>query len=160
MSEISWKQNDSSLTAFGRGLTCSCRVRTIANGLREYNQIVYSINGDGSRGVPCQPGLFPVGTWNVYKPIPKTDPYMAPFFIPTDAHAPIEEWTLIDYQDQVQYGMATGHFVEDYGFGLHHSTSATTLGCIKIESEADLRWLVEQIIEAQRTQTVTLEVTA
>jgi hypothetical protein len=47
------------------------------------------------------------------------------------------------------------------GYGLHCSTSRTTLGCIKIIEKEDLLWLVDQISERlNEGKIVEMEVTA
>jgi hypothetical protein len=43
---------------------------------------------------------------------------------------------------------------EDWGYGIHHSTSSTTLGCIKIVKEDDLLWLVGQIKAAWKDNVI------
>jgi hypothetical protein len=78
-----------------------------------------------------QPQFFPVGRWRVTRIDPETDPYMAPFFIATDAHQLVE--------------CLDGTVVEDWGYGIHHSTSRTTWGCLNVLSEDDLRWLVVRV---------------
>ena len=95
------------------------------------------------------PGLFPFGTWIVGVPRPETDPYEEPFFLPTDAHLQVNEWTIIQY-DGTEYGHQTDNKVMDWGYGLHYSTSRTTLGCLKIENRGDLLYLVSNIIDAQK----------
>jgi hypothetical protein len=155
---ILWRMDDAYLTAFGKTIACSCRVRNEINGMRLPNQVVYSERADGELGVPYYPRQFPRGKWNVYHPVPRTDHYMAPYFIPTDAHQLVEEWS-IKQEDGTSYDQKTGRAVEDFGYGLHHSSSPTTLGCIKIESLDDLGWLVKRIqAEMADGRSVELEV--
>jgi hypothetical protein len=75
-----------------------------------------------------QPVPFPSGRWVVTEIWPNDEPYTAPFFIGTNAHQSV---TCFD-----------GSVVEDFGYGIHHSTSQTTWGCLMVPSETDLRWLV------------------
>lgn len=74
-----------------------------------------------------QPQPFPVGNWKVTEIWPNDNPYTAPFFIGTDAYQTVK--------------CLDGSEVEDYGYGIHHSTSATTWGCLNVPVESDLRWL-------------------
>jgi hypothetical protein len=77
-------------------------------------------------------------------PRAKDTPYLAPYFIPTSAHQTIEEWSI----KESMYYEPTGRKLEDYGYGLHYSTSATTLGCVRFGNKADLLLVVNKIVEA------------
>jgi hypothetical protein len=140
MADIVWHSGDAYLTAFGRCIACSCKVRNEINGLRLPHEVVRTEPHD----IPYYPREFPVGTWNVYAPHSKSDQYMAPYFIPTDAWQMVDTWSVVQ-EDGARYGEPTGKQDRDEGYGLHHSVSKTTLGCIKIEYEDDLVWLVLQI---------------
>ena len=150
------------LAVAGHLIDTCCHVRNIENGQRHIDQVVYSENKDGSRGVPYSPMSFPSGLWVVGAPLP-IDPshdvnmYLWPFFIPTDAHQLVDEWDT-DQTDRLHYTKKTGRQVMDWGYGLHFSSSGTTLGCIKIMNEGDLRWLVRQIIDARAAGDVQLSV--
>jgi hypothetical protein len=85
--------------------------------------------------------MFPVGKWPIGKPLPRTAPYTAPFFIPTDAFQMLPVWEIKDGK----YVKATDKLIRDSGYGLHFSTSNTTLGCIKIINRDDLLMLVDDI---------------
>ena len=142
------------LGAFGRILPVSCRVRSLENKQRRMSEVVYSENSDGSRGQPYSPRVFPAGTWNVYAPHSvdlARDPrrYMWPYFIPTDACQLVDVWE-VDQHDTLRYVEKADERVMDYGYGLHFSASQTTLGCLRIDSETDLRWLVAEIDTALR----------
>lgn len=78
-----------------------------------------------------QPQEFPSGKWIVTRVEGNDDPYTAPFFIATNAHQPV---TCLD-----------GSVVEDYGYGIHYSTSPTTWGCLKLATESDARWLASLV---------------
>ena len=93
-------------------------------------------------GVPYMPIGFPRGSWKVTGVRPKTDPYTAPYFIATDAHAMVPEWGL---DVDGSYGAPTGRLVPDSGYGIHYSTSTTTLGCLKVINKSDLLTLVQLI---------------
>jgi len=149
---IHWKKGSNELFAFGRVLACSCDVRNEVNGRRHADQIVYSIPDKK----PYQPRQFPKGTWRIFAPVERTDPYLAPWFIPCDAFQDLPVWELKDGK----YHHATEEKTRDRGYGLHFSTSGTTLGCIKINSKDDLVWLVGKIFGILSFgDEVTLEVT-
>jgi hypothetical protein len=137
-------------------MQCTCIIRNELNRRRQITEApVYTENKDGSKGVPYMPRMFPFGVWNIVAVLPKTDPYEAPLFISTDAFQRVDEWT----EGQGHYGEKTGTQVEDYGYGLHNSTSLTTLGCGRITKNSDLMALVGVIKEAQaRNEPVTLVV--
>jgi hypothetical protein len=134
---IRWRKGSHELEAFGRVIPCLCDVRNEINGRRHDYQVVYSIPDDK----PYQPRVFPVGVWQVAPPKEKTDPYMAPWFIPTNAMQKLPVWELKDKK----YFKPTEQIIRDWGYGLHYSTSGTTLGCIKIINLEDLEWLVQEI---------------
>lgn len=91
-------------------------------------------------------------------PLPRTSPYTAPYFIPTDAHQLVDEWDLDEHQ---LYKCAAGRQVMDWGYGLHHSTCDYTFGCLRILDIPDLVWLVGQINqEISDGNPVQFEVTA
>ena len=46
------------------------------------------------------------------------------------------------------YIKPTGRRIKDYEYGMHYSTSGSTLGCIKILELDDFMWLVETICDA------------
>lgn len=138
------------LNAFGKTIDVSCLVRNELNGQRKKNQVVKSM----PEGKPIQPRQFPAGSWTVGMPVTRTDPYLAPWFIPTTAFQMLPIWSL---DTKGQYKEATDKKTRDVGYGLHHSTSNTTQGCIKIIKMDDLLWLVTKIIDAiENKQTVTL----
>ena len=78
-----------------------------------------------------QPMPFPSNLWLLLAVEPNNDEYTAPFFLKTNAHQTV---TCFD-----------GSVVEDYGYGIHFSTSDTTLGCIRVAKESDLRWLASLV---------------
>jgi hypothetical protein len=158
---LSVNVNKSVLNA-GKLIDCCCVVRNLENGQRRVDQVVYSENEDGSRGVPYSPQVFPSGIWTVGAPreidlAHDVNHYLWPYFIPTDAWQLVDEWGT-DQTDRLHYTQKTGHQKGDWGYGLHFSQSATTLGCIKILDESNLRWLVRQIIDARVAGDVQLTV--
>jgi hypothetical protein len=104
---------------------------------------------------PYYPRAFPNGVWNLSKPIPRDTAYLSPYFIPTDAWQMVDTWHIMDGK----YTAKTGKQYRDSGYGLHYSTSGTTLGCIRIGDRADLLWLVAEIEKALKAkEKVILEV--
>lgn len=128
-----------------RIIPCSCNVRNEINKWRGETEVVHGERRDGSQGPPYQPRGFPSGRWNVGKPVKETDPYMAPWFIPTDASQMVDEWITERIKGVERYLMKSGRTFDDWGYGLHFSVSSTTLGCIKILSLTDLLFLVDEV---------------
>jgi hypothetical protein len=153
---IEWRRDEGILSCDGNSIPCSCDVRNELNGRRKHvEKPVFTENEDGSRGKPYFPRPFPKGEWRVVSILPKIDAYMAPFFISTNAHQTVAVW------DEVRdhYFRPTGEEVEDYGYGLHCSSSPTTLGCGRIASKDDLSALIGSIREAWvRGEEVTISV--
>lgn len=123
-------------TPWGK-IKVSCKVRNELNGLRQPHEVVHSERKDGSEGVPYYPRPFPYGSWKVYRPVARSSPYLAPRFTPTDANQLVESWSV---KDSV-YDKPSGTYVADWGYGLHCSTSSTTLGCVRFDKPSDeARW--------------------
>lgn len=144
MSDIVWKRGDLSMVAFGRVLGVSCYVRNELNARRRFDEVVWSTTADLKRGVPYYPREFPVGIWAVGRPEKETDPYLAPYFIPTDAWQLVEQWAITE-RDKMVYLQPTGVMVRDYAYGIHCSTSPTTLGCLRVDLRFELLRLVDDI---------------
>lgn len=125
----------------------SCEVRNELNGRRGGQDVTHTMPG----GQPYMPRVFPKGIWTLGKPVAKTAPYTAPWFIPTNAWQMVEVWS-VDRDGFYEKG--TNRFVKDEGYGLHCSTSRTTLGCLRIEKVEDLEWIVKIL----KLEPVTLEV--
>jgi hypothetical protein len=135
-------------------LVCPCDVRSIANGRRRrLEKVVYSELADGKPGVPYDPKPFPKGAWIVTGIYPKTEPYEAPFFIATTATQKVEEWT----EEAGHYGQPTGRQVDDYGYGIHCSTSPTTLGCGRL-SERPAAALFFEAIQAALKERIKIKI--
>lgn len=126
------------LKAFDSDIAISCIVRNEVNGWRKKDQVVYSLPNKK----PIQPRQFPKGLWAVGKPDVRTDPYLAPFFIPTSAWQYMPIWEL---DNMKCYLRETKNKCKDVGYGLHYSESTSTQGCIKIMKKYDLLWLVNMI---------------
>jgi hypothetical protein len=148
MLTITYSERAGEIVAAGRSIRCWSKVRNEINGLRPKAgapDIFRITRSDGTAGVPSMPRPFPSGTWKItaIKPHPdKTDSYLYPFFIATDAHQRLETWRL---DDAGYYKAPTGIPIDDYAYGLHFSSSDWTQGCIRIEIEDDLRYLVDLI---------------
>ena len=69
------------------------------------------------------------------------DKYLWPWYIPTNAHQLVAVWELRNGG----YYRATSVQVQDYGYGLHFSKSSTTLGCIRLQKEDDIRALADMV---------------
>ena len=159
--EIKWLRDEGNLFFNDHNVDCVCHVRTELNGERLLSsQPVCTENEDGTPGVPYMPRPFPLGKWKVLAVIPKTNPYLAPEFISTDAHQLVDEWTVsLNLKGDVHYVQKSGRQVEDYGYGLHNSTSKTTLGCGRIIDSNARADFTKAIRDAwQNGETVTLEV--
>lgn len=129
------------MKAFGQEIDISCVVRNEVNGWRKKDQIVKSIPANR----PIMPRQFPKGTWAISMPLPRDTPYLAPYFIPTDAWQFLPVWSL---DGQGHYDKPTDTMTKDSGYGLHYSESNSTQGCIKIMTMTDLLWLVTRIKNA------------
>jgi hypothetical protein len=149
---ITWNRANAYLEAFGAFIPCSCNVRTLQEGTRGKHEIVYSTPGE----LPYDPRRFPLGKWTVYQPRKRTDPYRAPWYIPTDAWQMVDVW-------EVQNGFyvqPTDQQTRDEAYGLHFSNGPNTFGCIKILSKDELIWIAEKIFAYLKAEdTVEIEVT-
>ena len=130
-----------------KNFDASCDVRNELNKrrhLHDPSQVVRAMCEDPYNKPPVMPRTFPEGRWRVYTPRSRANPYLAPFYIPTDAEQYLDVWAL---DENGGYDHPTSNRVLDIGYGLHFSTSSTTVGCIRVHSESDLLWLVHAINE-------------
>jgi len=130
-----------------RDILADCVVRNEINGWRhrhDPDEVVRAMTQDPYNKPPVMPRQFPAGVWKVYAPRPRNDKYLAPYFIPTDAEQFLPIWSL---DENGGYDRATSDKVLDIGYGIHFSTSSTTVGCIRIYEIDDLLWLVKKITE-------------
>lgn len=128
-----------------RRIAADSIVRNESNGeraLHDPSQVVYAMTHDPYTRYPVMPRPFPVGYWQVYMPRRRSDRYLAPFFIPTDAERELSVWAL---DARGGYDHETETKVLDLGYGLHYSASRTTFGCIRVAERKDLLWLVDRI---------------
>lgn len=140
-------------------LPISNDVRNQSNGRRSLQNpedVVMTTPDDGSPSVPYMPSGFPAGSWKILSALPRTDAYEAPYFLSTNAWQMTPEWSIDPAGD---YGQPTGQMVRDSAFGLHFSTSSTTLGCLRFLIQDDLVNVVTLCqAEWNAGRTVSLEV--
>jgi len=139
-------------------IEASCHVRNLENKQRRKGdpaEVVYAMTGNRYSKVPYSPQQFPHGVWRVFEPQARSNKYLAPYFIPTNAKQAVKVWALNN-----GYNHETEAEVMDHGYGLHFSSSRTTLGCIKIHNIKDLYFLVETIrVALAEKEIVSIEVT-
>jgi hypothetical protein len=140
--KITFSHKDKKLSYSDTIIDATCDVRTLKNGRRGKNQVVYSIPS----GRPYDPDIFPCGEFDVFEPVMRSDEYKKPFFIPTNAKRIVKVWHM---DANKNYDAETTETVVDEGYGLHYSSSNTTLGCIKIMQLNDLLnlkdWVSQQL---------------
>jgi hypothetical protein len=142
--EMVWKRSRAYLLADKMNVACSCVVRNEENGQRKPWEVVHGERRDGSEGPPYQPRMFPIGRWKITGIFPRGSDYLRPFFIATDAHQQLPVWRVTEGH----YLEKTDELFEDWGYGLHCSTSQSTLGCIRIANVALLTRMIDAINEA------------
>lgn len=126
--------------------TVTNEVRNELNGLRE-NPDAKTLPSSGSRNW-YYPRKFPNGIWNIRKSEPKdgSDPYLGEVFIPTDAHQEVPVYgdvnnampTVIDGNIPASTGVQ-----DDTAYGFHASSSSTTLGCGKCDTQENANKFAE-----------------
>jgi len=136
-------KNESLTLEDGTKIKAYSHVRNLENKLRKVTEVVHSSPSDGRDPFPYSPQVFPMGTWKITGayPHPQTEPYLSPCFLATDAHQMVDEWGL---NGAKAYDKKTGNRYQDAGYGLHFSSSSTTMGCIRIDLEKDLLFLVSK----------------
>ena len=165
--QIRFDKKTVKMTAFGRDIGVTNNVRNELNGLRTSSEVVFSTDQNGENGKPYYPRQFPAGKWYITDIVAHdkkkadgtpVEPYLYPFFLQTNAHQTVPVYKLEIVNDKQRIGAPDGTR-EDWLYGLHYSTSSTTLGCIKIVNQDDLLWLVGQIKAAWHdNQIVSMEV--
>jgi hypothetical protein len=141
--KLTWNRKEPFLLADGRKIACWSKVRNELNGYRPRKgeaDLFRTTPG----GFPSMPRPFPAGEWKItgINPHGKSEPYLYPFFIATDAHQALDVWEL---DARGFYKGPTGERVDDFAYGLHFSSSDWTQGCLRIGTEEDLRWLVANV---------------
>ena len=165
--QIRFDKKTVKMTAFGRDIGVTNNVRNELNGLRTSSEVVFSTDQNGANGRPYYPRQFPAGKWYITDIVAHdkkkpdgtpVEPYLYHFFLQTNAHQSVPVYKLEIVNDKQKIGAPDGTR-EDWLYGLHYSTSSTTLGCIKIVKQDDLLWLVGQIKAAWHdNQIVSMEV--
>lgn len=152
--DLLWVRSTGVLKAGEAQMRAWSKTRNELNGLRPNEDRVKSGNPDvffitrqdGSKGPASMPRPFPAGRWTITginaHPDKEHDGYLYPFFIATDAHQPLEIW---ETDGNGNYLRNTHILEEDYAYGAHFSTSDWTTGCIRVATEADIRWLVKNV---------------
>ena len=112
--------------------------------LHDPSDVVTTEPEGDSQAHPFMPRYFPSGTWKITTILahPKEEPYLYPFFIATEAWQKLPVWAL---DDKGGYDHVTDQLVVDVGYGLHNSSSSTTLGCIRIGDVSDPSYLLQVV---------------
>ena len=150
---LEWSRNDRQIKVIQGPLIwymdVSCVVRNELNGWRpnprkdQREEIVYAITETNRETrIPVMPRDFPLGRWAIESIDVRDNPYQRPFFIRTNAHQSLDIW---DLDNDGGYMLKTKNRIDDWMYGLHCSSSNTTLGCIKIHEMKDLERLVDDI---------------
>jgi hypothetical protein len=131
-------------------------IRTVRGGTRSAFDVVRSIPDN----MPFDPQPFPKGLWKVtsveWQKERGFDPNTyGPVKIRTDAWQMVNVWELDGEGD---YFRETDQQVPDHCYWLHYSVSKTTLGCIRLASEADAVAIAKVIAHALDWEEVLLEV--
>lgn len=107
-------------------------------------QVVHAMTGNQYDKIPIMPRSFPVGTWDIWgiREKPPENTAMWPFFIATEAFQALPAW---DLDILGGYLEPSSKMIVDYGYGIHYSSYMTTLGCIRVVHENELRALVKML---------------
>ena len=157
MKTILFKRAKEQLTYNGKTIWAWNKVRSLANKRRLLVEVVFSEPITGNP-MPYDPKLFPLGTWDVYQPVAKdvSNKYLHPFFIPTTAKQTVTTYSTADGMYLKPIGTQM-----DGGYGIHFSTSDTTLGCIRVAYEKDLielaNWITDQLRAGEKIQLTVME---
>lgn len=130
--EIYWDRDGGKLSYDGKTVICVNSVRNELNGrrlLHHPSDVVHTIPDR----FPYMPRKFPLGRWLItgVKYRPQGDPIYGPAFIQTNAFQQVNVWEL---DEQGGYAQQSNQLVIDRGYGIHYSTSLTTLGCGRLSS--------------------------
>ncbi len=139
-----------------------CQVRNELNGerpLHDPDQVVYAETGNRYDKIPYMPRRFPEGTWPIGMPRskPPEDEYLWPWYIPTDAWQYVDTWLLDEdggyecaEENALNESVVEFFPVIDTAYGMHYSKSRTTLGCIHVLAETDIRALTLMVFRELR----------
>jgi hypothetical protein len=134
----------------------SNQLRTVRDGTRPAYDVVRTIPDN----LPYDPQPFPKGLWKItgiewQKERGFNPNTYGPVKIQTDAWQMVNVW---DLDAEGDYKRETGQRVRDACYWLHYSASRTTLGCIRLGSEADAVDIAKIIGRALGQEEVLLEV--
>jgi hypothetical protein len=128
MADITYYRDREILDAYGKEIEVSNFTRPNRDG---------TLPRSVPDGKPYYPQHFPAGVWKITDPLARTAIDLAPWYIPTDAHQMVPEYT-VD-------GKPTGIWIPDSAYGIHFSELDFTWGCIRVVNRPDLEWLVSEI---------------
>lgn len=160
---ITYKRDENKLVFGSKEFTVTNLVRNELNGLRrlhEASEVRYTVNADRSPGKPYMPRKFPKGVWEItgteYQKDKKFDLHDYGLVrIRTNAHQKVQLWSLgVDggYDKPIQ------EFADDFGYLFHYSESNSTLGCGRIDSQANALALADLCEEALKNEHLYIEV--
>lgn len=153
-----------SLEAWGRVIPVSCLVRSLGKTgamQRHRHEVVYTTMADGRPGLPYDPRPFPSGSWEITsaEDVEPGNLYLWPVILRTTAWQAVPIWEIV--QEEVAfYAHETEELTNDWGYLIHYSTSPTTLGCLRVTIESDMKWLAGAVREELKTNRVPLIVEA
>ena len=133
MADITYIRDKGILDAYGEEIEVSNFTRPNRDGT-----LPRSVPGN----VPYYPQHFPAGLWKITDPLARTAIDLAPWYIPTDAHQMVPEYSLTA---DGKMDKPTGVLVPDEAYGIHFSELDFTWGCIRVVNRPDLEWLVSEI---------------
>ena len=157
---IKWNRDAGDLEYQGIHFQVTCKVRNEIDLIyvrrkHDPKEVVYAIVNGQKTNLPYMPRKFPKGLCVITGIEASTDPVYAPFKIRTTATQLVETWTL---DEKGGYDKPTGKKVLDGGYLLHCSSSSTTHGCGRVESEKQIRKLVALISRELEKGEVFMEV--
>ncbi len=120
-------------------ITVTNNVRNELNGTRT-NPDVTTMPSKGESNW-YYPRQFPNGFWSIGKSVPKdgSNTYLGTVFIPTDAHQEVSVYGSAknEMPDASSEGFCATGTQDDTGYGFHYSSSSTTLGCGRVNSQEE-----------------------
>jgi len=158
--KITWNRDAGDLEYQGIHFRVSCKVRNeidlmYVRRLHDPKEVIYAIVNGQSTKIPYMPRKFPKGLCEITGIEASGDPIFAPFKIRTTASQLVETWSL---DSKGGYDKPTGKKVLDGGYLLHCSSSSTTHGCGRVETEKEIRKLVGLISRELEKGKVLMEV--
>jgi len=134
--------SENKLYVNGKPFKATCKVRNELNGWRKKDQVVKTYPLGNFERQPYYPRKFPTGLWRIKPPVWTDDIDYAPVKIPTDAFRGVILWDT----KKNKYVKANGEHHTDAFYHLHYAkNSSTTLGCIRLDSDEDARYIASLI---------------